>query len=65
MKLYRQDMRDELRYLVALSMQRAARDQRLGVNQQYDEVTVDGNNMTDIRASELTKAQLPSPREFP
>ena len=62
MKLYRQDMRDELRYIVALSMQRAAYDQRLGVNQQYDEVSSDGNNMTDIRV--LTKAQLALPREF-
>ena len=64
MKMYRLDVREELRRITALSMQRAAYDQRLGVNQQYDEVTADSNHRADIWVTGPTKAQLASPREF-
>ena len=66
-KLHRQDMREELRYMaVSLHMQRAASDQRRGINQQYDEITTRKNtNKTDLRVSGQTKAQLHLPRKLP
>ena len=63
--LYRKKLQENMDFmLVWFNMRNAAYDQRLGVNQQYDEVTADNNNITDMRVSGLTKAQLAVPREF-
>ena len=63
--LYRQNMREDMRYMVVwFNMHRAAHDQRNGVNQQYDEVTAENINRTDIKISEPTKSQLELPCEF-
>ena len=52
-------MREELRYMaVSLHMQRAADDQRHGINQQYDEITTGNINRTDIQGSGTRNAHL-------